>query len=797
MRRGPSSGALIGLAGVLAACNSGITDDDSTTIRGSVRDAVTNRLLPGVRVTTAPVTEEARTNEDGRFELVRNVRFNQRYRVTAAIDTHVPRTVDFTPRVDRRVDLELELTPLRQCTAGRRRCTERVVDDGTPEPRRVEGFETCSADQRWDDFTACTEGLTQCFEDEPGCTTARSLEVTATGGLVLSSPSGISCEPTCSARFPDGTTVTLTAQPFRDASFLGWTGACSDRGTEPTCTLELTADSAAGATFTESSYPVEVDFRGDGEGEVRFEGRRDEMSVDETCRTDCTLRFDRDTVVTLTATPDSGTDFAGWSRDCSGPGGTCTLTVDEPKAVRAQFRLPRRTLEVSKTGAGAGRIESAPEGIDCGSDCTAEFLQGTVVTLAATPDPRNEFVGWSGDCSGATPTCEVTLDGDRSASAEFDGVSFELAVTKDGDGSGTISSDPSGIDCGPDCTEAFGVGRMVTLTASAAPGHRFLGWSGDCSGDAPTCEVTMDAARTVNASFEVIRLDVVATVAGDGRVVSTPAGIDCPGTCSAPFAQGTSLRLDATPNAGAAVESWSGVCASSGRTDACTFSVRQSETVDLVFTDFYRVPLPADMACVALFRFASAARLQDACSGANAIAAGSWSATPSRNAALGDAYGPSAEGDALDAGISLRPPSTTVEMTVRRRGAGFGPEAYGVLVSDRDRDDVEAGPGLELLAHDDGRIELLTWTSSVASSSVETSTGTLPSSSWAHVAAVVASSRLEIFVDGTSVARSTDAVEWTASSSTAVVGGRRDGADFAQTLDGDVDEVRASDLARY
>ncbi|MBI4688908.1 MAG: fibronectin type III domain-containing protein [Nitrospirae bacterium] len=77
---------------------------------------------------------------------------------------------------------------------------------------------------------------------------------------------------------------------------------------------------------------------------------------------------------------------------------------------------------------------------------------------------------------------------------------FTLAVTKAGIGSGSITSSPSGIDCGSDCTEAYDYNTTVTLTATADIVSGFTGWSGVCSG-IETCSVTMDRAQAVTASF--------------------------------------------------------------------------------------------------------------------------------------------------------------------------------------------------------------------------------------------------------------------------------------------------------
>jgi uncharacterized repeat protein (TIGR02543 family) len=75
-----------------------------------------------------------------------------------------------------------------------------------------------------------------------------------------------------------------------------------------------------------------------------------------------------------------------------------------------------------------------------------------------------------------------------------------LSVTLAGEGSGTVTSDPAGIDCGADCEEGYEAGTPVSLTATPDEGSVFDGWSGDCSGTG-SCEVTMTGARNVTATF--------------------------------------------------------------------------------------------------------------------------------------------------------------------------------------------------------------------------------------------------------------------------------------------------------
>ncbi|MDX2142904.1 MAG: zinc-dependent metalloprotease family protein [Rhodospirillaceae bacterium] len=68
-------------------------------------------------------------------------------------------------------------------------------------------------------------------------------------------------------------------------------------------------------------------------------------------------------------------------------------------------------------------------------------------------------------------------------------------------GTGTVTSSAGGINCGQTCAASITGGGQVTLTAAAAAGWQFTGWSGACSGTAP-CAVTMSTSRNVQATFQ-------------------------------------------------------------------------------------------------------------------------------------------------------------------------------------------------------------------------------------------------------------------------------------------------------
>ena len=71
-------------------------------------------------------------------------------------------------------------------------------------------------------------------------------------------------------------------------------------------------------------------------------------------------------------------------------------------------------------------------------------------------------------------------------------------------GDGTVSSPDGGIRCGSDCSESYSPATNVTLSAVAATGSIFSGWSGNCTGTAPTCTLRISESRNVTANFQYV-----------------------------------------------------------------------------------------------------------------------------------------------------------------------------------------------------------------------------------------------------------------------------------------------------
>jgi hypothetical protein len=330
------------------------------------------------------------------------------------------------------------------------------------------------------------------------------------------------------------------------------------------------------------------------------------------CGNTCSDDFPYNTAVTLTATPEAGSTFLGWTGDCNGSTNTCTVTMNQARTVGASFASNGATdkdLAVGVTGSGAGGVTSTPVGINCGTlsgtACTASFKADSMVSLSATVAVGSTFMGWSGSCTGNGASCTVTMDQARYVSATFTNTASptvkELAVTTSGDGLGSVTSTPTAIFCGDagsTCTAPFDNGAAVVLTANSTIGSSFAGWSGACAGSGSTCTVTMSQNRSVTASFTatdpLIDLSVTKTGKGAGTVVSNPAGINCGADCGETYTYGTTVILTATPDQHSALEGWTGSCSEPVTVPPaliCTVRNLQDETVTANFKHLFSWPM--------------------------------------------------------------------------------------------------------------------------------------------------------------------------------------------------------------
>jgi hypothetical protein len=285
--------------------------------------------------------------------------------------------------------------------------------------------------------------------------------------------------------------------------------------------------------------------------------------------------------VTLTASAQPPSVFAGWTGACS-DAGTCQPTLSGDANVGAIFNtIPSYVLQVIANG--SGTVTSDPSGINCPGTCGASFQSGTVVTLIPQPNPDWAFVGWEGDprCRPfhADP-CSLTLNVNDTVGADFTANRLYVTTT----GSGTVTSNPPGVSCpGPSCMADFRYGTQVSLNATAGPGWMFAGWTGACSG-AGACQATVNGPISVGATFSQIpAYSLAVSTSGSGSVTSDPVGVSCgaDASCSGMFNTGTQVSLTAAANAGWTFSGWSGACSG---IQPCQLTVNGPASVSATFT---------------------------------------------------------------------------------------------------------------------------------------------------------------------------------------------------------------------
>jgi hypothetical protein len=166
------------------------------------------------------------------------------------------------------------------------------------------------------------------------------------------------------------------------------------------------------------------------------------------------------------------------------------------------------------------------------------YTVGTSVTVTAVPDPDSAFLGFSGDLTGTTNPQLVVVSANTSATATF-ATLFDVAASVTGPG--TIALDPPG--------GTYPAGTIVTVTATPDPGAAFTGFGGDLTGATSPQLLTVDADKTISASFAA-QFTLAVSASGPGSVTLDPPG--------GVYDEGTSVTVTAVPDPDSAFLGFSG-----------------------------------------------------------------------------------------------------------------------------------------------------------------------------------------------------------------------------------------------
>ena len=239
------------------------------------------------------------------------------------------------------------------------------------------------------------------------------------------------------------------------------------------------------------------------------------------------------TEAVITATPDSGYSFSGWTGDV--PSGheldnPITVTVDSDKSIEANF-IPQHTLNII---AGTGGTTDPPPG-------TYVHDEGTSIIVEAVPSANYRFDHWTGDIPPGHENdnpVTITMDSGKDITAHF----VRQYIL-------TIIADPGGTTQPAPGTHIYDSGASVGITAYPDSGYRFSNWSGDVSGINNPLEINMDSDKTVTAHFIQLHTLTILTT-GEGTTDPVPGVHD--------YDTGAEVSITAIPESGYEFIEWSG-----------------------------------------------------------------------------------------------------------------------------------------------------------------------------------------------------------------------------------------------
>jgi hypothetical protein len=244
--------------------------------------------------------------------------------------------------------------------------------------------------------------------------------------------------------------------------------------------------------------------------------------------------YDEGATVSVSAQPETGYEFIGWSDGSSQ--NPRTISVSENLNLTALFG--KQQFSVSVNTQGEGTVTTS------GAVAEGSFEYGSSARFEAVPAEGWYFDSWTGDATGNNNPINISVDGPKSITAVFKRKQFDLTVTVEGEGTVTeqVIVQPGQYD----------YETQVKLTATAEEGWAFSGWMGDVASTENPVTVTITEVREVTATFIRKKYELNITIEGEGTVKEEV--IVQPGQ----YDYETVVRLTAIPSDGWKFVRWSG-----------------------------------------------------------------------------------------------------------------------------------------------------------------------------------------------------------------------------------------------
>ena len=352
--------------------------------------------------------------------------------------------------------------------------------------------------------------------------------------------------------YAHGTEVTLTAEPDIYYVFDSWTGDVTDAHSATT-TIIMDDDQTVTASFSQCFYTLTMAVNDEQMGDITLPATGIGDS-EKACGSD----------VTITATPEVGYFFTGWTGDVEdSSAATTTVTMDGDKTVTANFTDIAYTLNVQSPSNGTISLKPTSTGNIYG--------EGTVVTVTASPAPDSHYLfsEWTGDLTGAVSPTTITIDEDKTIGATFVECTKILTMAISPSNSG--STDPAAGENIQTCDE------IVPITATPASGYYFVNWTGSEDIEDPNARsttVTMDEGKSVTANF--VEISYTLTMGTSGNGTTTPVAGDHE------YGEGAVVSITANPGSGYVFSSWTGDVASS-TSASTTITMDEDQTITANF----------------------------------------------------------------------------------------------------------------------------------------------------------------------------------------------------------------------
>ncbi|HEY33364.1 MAG TPA: hypothetical protein G4O10_09725 [Dehalococcoidia bacterium] len=229
---------------------------------------------------------------------------------------------------------------------------------------------------------------------------------------------------------------------------------------------------------------------------------------------------------------------------------------------------PTFTLTMVVNGSGSVTATGGPH----------EYSEDEVVNITATAASGWQFDSWTGDVANSnSASTTVTMDASKTVTANFSEIppgTETLTLTMAVNGSGSTTPAVG--------THQYSEGEVINITATAASGWQFDGWTGDVpNSNSASTTVTMDADKTATANFSEAEEPVVTvtlTMAVNGSGSTTPAA----GTHE--YTEGDAVNITATADDGWQFDGWTGAVADSDSANT-TVTMDADKTVTANFSE--------------------------------------------------------------------------------------------------------------------------------------------------------------------------------------------------------------------